>query len=268
MPFLSINNQTVPVRDRTPSRKPSFKGRRERSRAGQMRDGRRDKKRRLSLTSVVSDIAAADALRHLIQGEGHYFSFDNGLDASTGLQPSLNATVKLVTSGGKFNGFAEVESAGSMAIDAQLPEEWTVSAWIDDGTGAGFEAIALRSDNTQFESGVSGSFGVQNVLSESSGILTILGVDRAGANAAVKIDELVVLPWFAVDAQIAAWHGLATSFSPLPFLNITGDMIEETNGIRVRGNITSQSYIQRGTSSDFRNSDIITEFELIERETV
>jgi hypothetical protein len=57
-------------------------------------------------------------------------------------------------------------------------------------------------------------------------------------------DDLVILPWVASAGQIAVWSAAAAAFSPLPKLDLAGDVIREAGPIEVRGKPGDTRFVQ------------------------
>ena len=76
------------------------------------------------------------------------------------------------------------------------------------------------------------------------------GKDSAGANADLLVDEIVMLPWRPTNNMAVAWTGQSTLFSPLPRLNVTGDI-----GIHTVRGVLGPSTYEEVTSNEYLNVD-------------
>ena len=276
MAGVTINGWTVGAREGSIMRESTFRGTRERGKSAQHRDGRRDKKRAWDLVACFEDIEGANALQSLAQGLGHVWSYKDGVAASTGAKPDVDSDVVFVPTGGRFDGHLAVPSLGLINHTVPVGDDWTVMAWVDDGTGNNWQHMVIRSDGLEFLDGVEGSFGIMgNILLaiQFAQLVNVNGNDRTGAAANVKVDELVILPWYATDEQIEDWAAYSLPFSPLPFLDLSGDIVEDPLFVRVRGRKLTGSFVQTGgrklrAGSAWRNNNVATGVTLVEREVL
>jgi len=271
MGALTINGWEISAADGSIMRESTFRGSRERGKSGQHRDGRRDHKRAWDAVTTVQDLEVADAIQGLVQGLGHVWAYKDGIAASTGAKPTADSDVVFVATGGRYDGHLSIQSAAVISHNVPVGHSWTMMGWVDDGTGQGWQHMALRSDGAEFIDGVSaaGPSGIFVVI-DTANLFNLNGVDRTGANAAIQVDELVIVPWFAPDDAIRSFATYALPFSPLPFVDLSGDIVEDPLFVRVRGQKLTGSFVQvggralRGTSA-WRPNNVETGFQLVER---
>lgn len=270
MSFLTVNGYTIPIASATPRRSFSRKGPRNRSVKGQLRDGRRGRRRVWGMNTVPLEADEGEAVENLVWGKAHVAHFFDGLNAETGLNPTpgyVGATLSMSVGLGLETGYLEVAGSGSSPLieyDAQLDDEWTI-LW-HEGTGA-WEGGALRDDGTGYLAGVqdnnAGSTSTDVQISVSGGVLSV-----SNANAsAVNLDQLVVLPWRASVGMLAFWTGITDEalWGRAPVLAIGGDIIQEEK-IYCFGQVTSVNFVQFSASSGWQNDGVSLDFEILETE--
>lgn len=270
MAFLTVNGYTIPIASATPRKNFSRKGARGRSVKGQLRDGRRGRRRIWSMNTPPLEPLEGEAIENLIWGKAHVAHFFDGLNAETGLNPkpgfsgvSLSMSVGL----GLETGYLEIAGSGSSPLieyDAQLDDEWTI-LW-HEGTGT-WEGGALRDDGTGYLAGVqdnnAGSTSTDVQISVSGGVLSV-----SNANAStVNLDQLVVLPWRASVGMLAFWTGITSDalWGRAPVLAIGGDVIQEEK-IYAYGQVSSANFVQFSASSAWVNNGVSVDFEILEAE--
>jgi len=270
MPFITLNGYTVPVESASPRKKFSRRGERTRSVKGQLRDGRRGRRRGWSLTTVCKEQEEGEAIENLVWGKAHVAHFFDGLNAETGLNPvtgwsgvSMSMSVGLGLETGYLI-LAGSASTPSIQYDAQIDDEWTI-LW-HEGTGA-WAGGALRDDGTGYLSGVqnnnAGSTATDVQISVSGGILTITNASASSVN----LDQLVMLPWRASEAMMAFWTAVTADafWGRAPVLAVAGDIIEEEKFYGF-GQVNRAEFVQFAGASGWVNNGSRIEFELMESE--
>lgn len=234
MPFLKINGITVKVTNASPRLDVVRKGRRGRSYSGQMRDGRRGRRRTWSMKSPCLIHSEALALTNLIWGTSHVFHFYDGLQAASGLNPvpgySGITWQPSAGLGGDDIGYIQIAgsaSSPSLSYDAQINDEYTILWHERDGgdwSGAALNDAGIGYLNGSFNSFVGGS-STDVQISIASGVVTF-----SNANAtAIDVDQIVILPWRATASQMATWTAINDDavWGPGPALLMSGDMFTE-----------------------------------------
>ena len=236
MAFLTINGWEVPVKIDSLQEEPERIGPRKRAIDLTLRTSTRGIKRtwKFETPPLRPDVAAA--LVGLLQGRGHYWSFDEDLYSSKGLGPVAGYNATQSTTGGKYGGKVDVTS---LSYAAGLPAKWTILVARRSGTV--WENYAVRSDGAKWLNGVRNDALSTTWLSVANGVLTLTG-------SPTSYDELIVLPYLAVEAQIQAFHTRAAPFSSLPRLILSGNMLGNDT-VLVEGDVTDVKYVP------FRDSD-------------
>ena len=254
MAFLELNGWTVPVAAGSVSEEPVEIGERDRAFDGTYRSSIRAVKRRWRMKTVPMIRSDAEALRGLLLGLGHYWSFDTDLYSSKGLGPVAGYSATQSSTGGRFGGKVSVTS---ISYAAGLPSSWTVlvSRW----SGTAWEKYAVRSDGAKWKDGARNDALSTTWLSVSGGTVTLTGTSTS-------FDELIVLPYLATDAQIQAWHALTVPFSALPRINATGDLVQRTasSPLVVQCQVMNEEIVQFAKGGAWHKDGKVIEFVLEE----
>jgi hypothetical protein len=270
MPFITLNGYTIPIANASPRKKFSRRGERIRSVKGQLRDGRRGRRRGWSLMTICVEQEEGEAIENLVWGKAHVAHFFDGLNAETGLNPaagwsgiSMNMSVGLGLETG-YLVLAGSASSPSIQYDAQLDDEWTILG--HEGTGA-WTGGALRDDGIGYLAGVqdnnAGSTATDVQISISGGVLTVSNANVASVN----LDQLVILPWKATEAMMAFWTAVTADafWGRAPVLAVAGDVIQEEK-IYAFGQVNNSEFLQFGSASGWVNNGARVDFELMETE--
>lgn len=176
----------------------------------------------------------AIALRGLLEGLGHHWSFDDATDykySSKGLAAATAGSVSHWTDAvpppvPKF-GTGAVAMNGSLAWETGFSKHYTMMVW--KWSGAAWVHYVVRDDGAKWVDGVRNDAASTTFLAmDSDGTFTLSG-------AVVFFDDAVVFP-FRVSTDMAVAFGTATSaFSDLPKLHFSGDIIPESTFIVGRG---------------------------------
>lgn len=222
MPFLSLNGWTVPVADgqaRTSNFKP---GQRKRSARGRMRQSERYVRRTWLVETTVLTFEESEALMRLACGEGHFWDFADGLQASTSLTPlpGYSSSVRLNPQAwGAFGkGCAQL---GVLRYDVQArDDEWCALWWQWNASTLAWDGCALRSDGMGYLNGVrNDAVGGGNPPNVTGGIFQFAGT--GGFN----FDDLAFLPYKPSTSMLAAFTTATGKFGPCPLVRVTGDMV-------------------------------------------
>lgn len=251
--FLLLNGYPLRVRDVT--KEPIEIGERDRAFSGKYRSSRRALKRRWRMKTVPMIRTHAEAVKGLLLGLGHYWSFDDDLYSSKGLGPNAGYTATQSPTGGLYGGKASITS---ITYAVGLPtDEWTVS--VARWSGTAWELYAVRADGAKWRNGARDDALNTSWLSVSGGSLTLTG-------SPTDYDELVAVPYLATDQQIVAWHGLTLPFSALPRLNATGDLVRRgaEDPLVVEAEITGVEIMSFAKDGSWHKDGMVLEFVLEE----
>lgn len=206
---------------------------------GALRLTRQALKRNLVLRTVPLTIATAYAWECLLTGEGEVWSFDSSLYGSKGTGPSANVGCTAPASSPKYGAgrLSVPATTGSIsypfASSYGSTADWTVLVWRSTNGGSSWTHHVIRSDGSKWVNGVT-SVAATTWLSVSSGTATIANT----TGSAVEYDDLVVLPFAVPDAWPADVYAAGAAFPPLPYIDITGDLVPEQAARRVLGSVS------------------------------
>lgn len=237
-------------------------------------------KRRWRFDTPPMHWTEAELIRKWITGRGHSWSFDGAKYSQTGVSNAIAGSFTQSSSSGKYGGKLNVGSASQFGVELSnkmsVPgiagwaptNGWTLMAWslrtiAADGTPSDdwFDYLAHGAVTvtrgvsanpagvTQYRNGAAGSFNMGNFTSMLVGTgnrAAITGhCQTALSTAGAKdYDDLVLLP-FQVDptwvADIAAFRA-AQAWSPLPFVYLGGDIINNATPVQVKGRVKDIGY--------------------------
>lgn len=225
MAFLTINGIDVEVAAATPPTAGIEEvGERVRAFDGTLRVSRHALKQSFEFTTPPMLRADATALRRLLMGEGHAWSFDSNLYSSKGLGGSSVTNAVQQASGSSKFGAGRLQvgaTTGTITFAAALGSTWSAGFWRSTN-GTSWTHYLVRSDGAKWVDGSRSDGTSTTWLSVSSGSLTLAN----GTGSAVYYDDLYALPFLTADSW-GPMLGVATSpFSALPALTVTGDLIE------------------------------------------
>ena len=232
------------------------------------------------LTATLNTRENARAFSGLIQGDGHYIGFDSSLYSSKGLGPFEGYTVTMSATGGATGGgYVQVTSGQKIEYPFFAPNDRTVM--VCKYTGGAWVHYALTFDSStsttvQYKNGAPHSpVAGDNITNwyaytgtSASGFWKLEGKDIDGAAGNSRYDQLVIVPYVMSADMIAAFDTeiLTTglSFSPLPQLRISGDMIEDGPQLYVGSTVSSRYQMAAVSASDNIALDMnftLTEFQ-------
>lgn len=231
-----------------------------------------------NLTATLMTREQARALSGLIQGDGHYMSFDTMLYSSKGLGPFTGYVVTISATGGAVGGgYMQVTSGQKIEYPFTADNDRTLM--VCKFTGGAWVHYALTYDastatTVQYKNGaphtpaagdsVVNWFSYTN--SGSGGVWKLEGKDIDGAAGNSRYDQLVIAPYVMPADMIAAFDTelLTTGlpFSPLPLLRVSGEMIEDGPKFYVGSTVNSGYQIAAVAASD--NIGLDLEFTLTE----
>tara|TARA_Y100000310_G_scaffold292510_1_gene321303 strand:+ start:754 stop:1512 length:759 start_codon:yes stop_codon:yes gene_type:complete len=241
MAFLEFMGYTVEIADGEAVESQIEFGDTHRSFNGTLLQTRRAIKREWELLTAPYIQAEATAIRKLLQGYGHHWSFDVNMYSSKGLnEKSGTATTP---SGGKFNDKLDVTADVQFATE--LTDDWTALLYRYDG--ADWVYYAVTSEGDEWEDGVKGSYDTSWMSVDGDGDLQL---DISGAN---DYDDVVAFPFLAPDQMIEDFHGETVAFPDLPQLRIGGDIIPEST-LTVACSVDDMLYRQLSIGGTLRDN--------------
>lgn len=228
--YLTINQHAIEILDGSAADEtPIIIGDEGRSFSGGLLPSRRAIKRSWGGTTPPKLYDEGEAIRRLCLGEGHHWSFDDSSDwhySSRGLNvdSETGATHKTSAPSPKFGG-GYIELAATVQLEWQggtlFTDEWTVMVWKWDGASA-WEHWIIDDAGNKWLDGVATATAIPFLTVDAAGGI-ILG--DSGSGAPEQFDDLVALP-YRIGNLLAASFGVATrAFSDLPFLELSGEIV-------------------------------------------
>ncbi len=248
MPFLAINGISFSVANGNASADEVVIGESGRAFDGTLIATTRAFKREWKLKTALLTWAAAEALKDLLRGKGHRWSFDSDLYSDKGLA-ATGAGVSVGTSAPapKYGaGRATVTNGSTASFAASLGSSWTVCVW--KWNGASWDHWIKTSGGSQWKNGATDATATA-WLAVSSGTLTLTG---DGADR--YYDDVVALPYVVPSDWPAQIYAAGVAFSALPKLNATGDMVG-SSGATVFGEVGGTAFAQASVSSWAQNNE-------------
>jgi hypothetical protein len=199
-----------------------------RSLNGAPRDMARVRKADYRFTSPLLTLAAAEAWRGLIEGEGHTLSFEDTTTAGSYLWTSRVAVPSSISSSPaparststKKHGAASLHlpSLAEVRWALGLGATWTLLAW--EWVGGAWGHWCLRSDGASWYNGVLDAGSLAGQLGVSSGELVLAGTGGTGR----YFDEVVALPYSVVNAWVPALYAFhqVQAWPALPYVHAGG----------------------------------------------
>lgn len=274
MPFLALNGWAVGIRSGNAKLRREEIGLTEgRAFTGQQHDTRRAVKRTGQFVAALASEDDGEALENLLTGTGWHMPFDVDLyseDTRLGPVAGYTASLGSTTPSPKFGAKRLLVPSGtSIAWGAGLGTNYTAMVWVWNGTS--WDHWIRRSDDssgstvvTLWKNGTSGQANLYSLVVTAGSVYLQGKNPSTGTNAATYFDDLVVLPWVASASQIAAWSAAATAFSPLPKLDLSGDVLRESGTTEVRGKVSDVSYGQAMINGVWQDNARVVSFQLLE----
>lgn len=214
---------------------------------GTTRITRSSRKRDLKFRSTFLTEADAHAWESLLIGEGEVWSFDATLYGSKGMGPSASSGATIVAGSAKFGAGKLNLAATTGTITYSFPAvnmfsssvvNWSLEVWRSTDAGASWTNYFVRGTGaTQSAKWVD---GVRN----DAAVTTWLTVGADGAvtianttGAAVQYDDLVILPYWVLDAWPPVLGVATRAWPPLPYLDAAGTWVTEQPRRRVLGQV-------------------------------
>lgn len=171
-------------------------------------------KRGWQMMTRIMPIAEARALKALILGRGHVWSFD-GSSAYSSKGLAVTGAHTMSASGGAFGGYLTGATGGALISGLTGYTAWTTAQWI--WTGSVWEHRLQTSAGLKYTNGSP---------TPSASWSYPLTTGSYAIASGVQIDDLAILP-YALPAALCAQWSQTLPFGPLPQLTLTGDLIDE-----------------------------------------
>lgn len=277
MPIISLNGYSLNVAPGS-IRRGSIEeiGPVEGSYKGWTRDAVRARRRTWSGTIPYEVSATQEAVEQLITGRAHHFPFDSGLYSDkSGLGPNSGYSVTLAATAPtpKFGAYrCQVTSGSAVAwtCDVPIANTWSMAWWFSTGGAWTHYCVTSRAGTvTRYVSGAVSGATLANysvTTSGTSGTFSLLGKDTAGTNSATAyFDDLVIFPTCALNANLVTAFAASTiAQSSLPFLNLTGDVLDEAGPVEVRGRLGEVRFVEGYKGGAWNNNLRTVDFTLVE----
>ena len=255
MPFLAIGGFPVPVQDGSASLSTVRQGQKSRSPSGLLRTSQRDD--RLEMAGVTRYYATedADAFEGLVNGRGHVFHFQDGLQSFTGLQPEPNYAGLTIDTGAataNINGSLDItQGSFRLRYNAQLGHNWTVQ-W-REYDGADWSIATLTAGGLSYLDGAAtagvGSTATALAVEVLDGVVRL---SYSGSGTLDKLADLVVLPYNMTAEMVQPLHATNYNFSPLPMLKLSGGALPQP--MLAVGQVASSSVVQGNVNGSWENN--------------
>lgn len=193
------------------------------------------RKNDLAFKTPPLSLSDAAALEALIIGEGEVWNFDSSLYGSKGTPPSANTGCTATAGSAKFGAGKLIVPATTGTISFPFANlfgdssKWCIYVWRSTDSGATWSRFVVTSDGRKWLNGVRADGTSTTWLTVSSGVATIANT----SGSAVWYDDLVVMPFSPLDAWPSQFQ--QTAWPPLPYLDVTGDIVREQTSRRMTG---------------------------------
>ncbi|TQF14044.1 hypothetical protein FJV41_20820 [Myxococcus llanfairpwllgwyngyllgogerychwyrndrobwllllantysiliogogogochensis] len=240
MAFLSLSGIPIPLDAGSPLQyRRELLGEVSRSFAGQLRSGVRGRRWTLSGSTMPLLLEEALAMRDLVDGRGHSWSFDAGMASSTGIVPSLITGSAGGQLGGAKYGAGRMRCAPGGRVRWPLVQGtetlWrtTLAFWVrgpELGSGAWTHLVIDLATEEVYRDGV--LWTTVDVLTDYSIVVAVteayleMGCHADGVGE-VSYDDLVVLPYRVPTSWLPTWATSNVPFGPLPFHRVAGTGVHE-----------------------------------------
>ena len=277
MAFLTISGFEIPISAGGVSLNREAYGRQSVSYGGAQQPQRWGTTRAFDLSTPVTTRAKARALSGLIAGDGHSMPFDSTLYSSTGLGPNPGYGITMSATGGAVGGYVQV--TGGQSLTYTFKHNFDRTMMVCKYDGAAWNHYALTYDystaiTVQYKNGavhtpVVGD-DINNFFSYNStfGYWQLEGKNSAGVASDSRYDQLVIAPYVMSADMIAAFDTeiltAGLSFSPIPLLRVSGDMIPDGPQLYVGSTSESEYQVAAIASGDLIALDLsftLTEYQ-------
>ncbi|AGC44585.1 hypothetical protein MYSTI_03273 [Myxococcus stipitatus DSM 14675] len=183
----------------------------------------------------------ARAYRGLLKGEGHVWNFDVGMRSNTFLLPSGTVGTMSVWAGGRFGACLRMSVSSSITLPVALGPRWTVAYWWKLEGTAHWTHFVHRSGHLIASNGQGdavpsseGALVVDDAGALPGGDVTLRILPRSAGglfnpnNAALLVDDVVVLPWVMPSSWLSPWFSAGQPFgAPYPYHLASGRALFE-----------------------------------------
>lgn len=181
--------------------------------------------------------AVGSAMRRMLRGEAHVWSFINGdLASSTGISPDRGYKALMKFTGGAFaDGDFATFRAGSSNVFRCLPtlnhDDYGPYTVVVTRRDAGvWKKYCFRTNGGDlYIDGVKAPLATPQFIAPYASFdinknhgITVRGRNDAGVSADVEISEMVVMPYWVPDEWAAIWTTRATRWLPTPLIEVSG----------------------------------------------
>lgn len=199
------------------------------------------RKRDLKFKSVLLSRVVAYVWDCLFSGEGETWSFDVNLYGSKGTGPTVASGALFSAGSAKFGaGKLALANGGTFSVPAAINTygktgEWAVMVFRSTDAGSTWTHYMVRSDGVKTVNGVRDDLATTTWLGVSGATVSLTN----SSGSTVHYDDLVVLPYLALED----WplQSMVSAFSSLPFVNLSGDMVQEVATRTVIGTVSDSS---------------------------
>ncbi len=230
--FLTLNGFAVPIADSLqqfdvvgdPTR---------RAIDGHALLGENRRLRRWTMRTPLIEHADAEALRLLIIGKGHYWSFDDAaieraVYSSRGVRDAAQAGTPAISVESKYGANALELNVGEdvswTGLDVNSTTRFTSMVWVKTTEGGGYDHHIRTSGGLRYVNGIlDGAPSLNGMMTTTSTSFVLRYPSSGTSDVAVEFDDLVVFPFVITAAMALAFGTAVLPFSELPVLLADGD---------------------------------------------
>ena len=239
MPFCTINGFNIPIEDRAAGRDLDLIGRPKRSITGTGEGSFFTSKRTFNLKTPVVENADFLAYQGLVNGEGHVMPLQENAFTADGIGAE-SGTANFTATSNKFDGgdyYLTSSNPDPLKWSGDLlghtnSDDFTV-CWVTSDSPSGHAIFAKtgtgHSVDLQYLNGSPG-FGADFSNVQIYGIASVAGIyvlpQAATITERKQFHEIVYLPFKLNAAQMAAITARTKRFSALPYITVSGDMVD------------------------------------------
>lgn len=217
-------------------------------------DTRAFKRRWSGKTSLMGGVEA-EAFKLWLMGQCWNLSFEKGIQGEGGLSPDTGYA-SVIVSTAKYGTYSVFGVGGATVARYRIPirtrsNDYGALMWVRDNGVGTWQHVAISSRQgviTRLLDGVSvGGLSCLTVDVPTSNALrfTLVATQPGGsASLGLRFDDVVLFNWPPTTEQIAAHRTASRAFSEAPLLELSGDVLQETGPVLVRGFVESEDYVQ------------------------
>ncbi|MBZ4371487.1 hypothetical protein [Corallococcus sp. AS-1-6] len=214
------------------AQKPTLRGPRVRTFSGWAQSGTRSREFVWSGGTPPVPLVEAQALRRLIDGDGHSWDFASA--TSNAFTSSKGATANLTGAPQAGTAFTGRWGFGAMQMAPGDQAEWSVGARLEstvgfwfraDGSGSWTHVVARFQPDVLYVNG--SELGIVDDMEGETGLFVSLTEGVLGVNAVanVTVSDLVYLPYTVPESWVSQWAAATAPFGPLPYHAADGEGI-------------------------------------------